>query len=805
MFKYLRYFQTALVAAAFAMGSLHAQADYSLPATGAQAFLPFELSKPLISEKVTQKLANSSDWGQKQNNTQKFWTVYSDRADNQTYASPSLSADHVSTLKFNEKVRIAKIENGFALVYEEPKLGAEYPQISNQAKSKGWIPMANLLLWESCPVNENDIYQKALLVANVDNIQNQTESQKSSTGSYYHSPDRTHKQGGIKTDMTFYFIMKRDPKTGMVLLAKQNKISGLSDKVLYGWVDKNSYTPWNQRSCLEPTWNVEHVQQLGVGNKFPFYANPNLSEVGSYYRNGAVNPDDKNPTTKYRMQPESARFPLLDNDTNNDNIYKVTSFGLGGRTVNNDDNTKVVNAEREIERLTHQLQNINLIFVIDGTRSMREYFGSVSNALKDGLSYFDKSKYKPRVGVVIYRDYADGNAMLETQPLVDANDPRLASFLNNIGNQGYGATSAPNDHTHTEAMYAGINEALDGKKMGFTTDQANLMIVIGDCGNDPEDTKAATEADLVKKLIDNNVQLMAHQVFRSSDTPWQLFNIQTRSLITKNLNTQYEKIGSKPKFKARDNGTGYDLVNNDGANYFIGSMRFADDMNKAMDPTALSRLIAQNIGDFSKAIQAQIDALAGTGFGGGDVHESDSDMDEKFLISRIGKELYEELKRKSVMLTFTGYAPKRNAQNIDYFKPVVFLSSDELNNLIKRLQPVYDATEGITTDRRPYIEAIKGLLQAMIPDISNDELNDMDIAEASKRISGLNEASAATKSYTLAQLQDPKAVPNNVFRGLVDDFIIKFKDLRKIATSPYKYSYEKNGTKYYWIPVENLP
>lgn len=786
-------------------------ADTTLPASGAQAFLPAELGKPLVSEATIKSLQNSNDWGQRQPNSKKFWVAYSDRGDNVTYSQPSTSSSKFSELKFNQKVRIAKVEDGFALVYDEPKVGVSYPQISNEAKSLGWVPMSHLLLWQSCPVNENEIYQKALLVANIDEIGNQSEAQKQSAGSVYFNPETKKRKGNIHTDMTFYFVMKKDPKSGMVLLANQSKTDGSSDKVLYGWVNNNSYVPWNQRSCLEPNWDPDVVSQFNspAGKKYSFYTDPNLTESGSYYVYGRKNPDDSNERTMYRMQAERARFPLLDNDSHKGNIYKVTSFGLGGRSVNGSTDDVSIEADRKIEKLTKQLQNINLIFVIDGTRSMNKYFASVKDALAKGLSYFDQTKYKPRVGVVIYRDYADGNAMLETQPLVDAKDPRLTSFLQNIGNQGYGATSSPNDHTHTEAMYAGINEALNASKMGFAPDHANLMIVIGDCGNDPADTKSPTQEALVKKLADNNVQLMAHQVLRNSEEPWMLFNIQTRNLITKSLEDQYAKIGAKPKYVKHPNGIGYDLENKDGRNYFIGSMRYAPDMNTAMDPNALSRLIEHNIGDFAKAIQAQIDALVNgaslTGYGSGDVSASDSDMDQKFLESRLGAKLYKELKDRGVMMTFTGYAPKQDSQERKYWKPVVFMSSDEFANLIKRLEPVYRQTEGNQNDRRPYINAIKGLLQAMIPDISDDELNDMDISEATKRINGLNEASAAVKSYTLAQLQDPAAVPENEFRALVTQFNSKYKKLQRINKEAYKYSYTKNGIRYYWIPVEDLP
>lgn len=790
--------------------SVMAMSAQSLPAEGVKVHQPKALLAPLVSMKTSQNLKNNN-WGQNDKpNEYKHWTVYSDRADNVAYSNLSTSSSKVGTLKFNEEVRIADIQNNFGLVYREPKKGVPYPQISEKAEVVGWVPMDKLLLWQSCPVNENEIYQKALLVANLDQVSGDNSAE---LGNAYDNPETKKVKGGIKTDMTFYFVMKTDP-SGMVLLSRQSRMDGSSNEVLYGWVNKNSYTPWNQRSCLEPNWNPKDVAALNspVGKKYHFYGDPNLTKVGSNYQYGVENGDDKSPATKYRMDPYKTRFPILDNDTQKNDIYKVTTFGGGGRSVNAAENNADADVKRKIEELTNKLQNINIIFVIDGTSSMKPYFQSAKDALKKGLLYFDK-QYHPKVGAVIYRDYADGNAMIEMQPLVPANDVRLHAFLDNIGRLGYGANSSPNDHTHTEALYAGIDAALSPSKMGYTAEQANLIIVIGDCGNAIGDNKFS-ESDLVKRLVDNNVQLMSYQVKNSDAEAWTQFNTQLSRLIKQNLDGQYAKLKGvdvKVKFNKLQSGIGYDVKSSsDKRNPFVGSMRRAQNLDKSMDPNELSHLIENNIGDFSSAIQDQIDALiAGTKSDFGAVgyvkgeDNSDVMMDDAFVRSRIGEALYNKLKAQKVTMTFTGYTAKADPQGRAYWKPVVFLSSAELDNLIARLKPVYDASS--TENRRPYVEAIKGLMQAMVPDITNDQLNDMDISEVSKRIAGLNEASAAVKTHTLAEIQEPKAVSNVEFTNLVNDFKKKFEKVQQIRTSKYKYAYEINNTKYYWIPVEDLP
>ena len=786
-----------------------AVAQTALPAQ-VSVYKPAELAQNLIRESEIAKLTKSGSWGQKKNPANpKHWVVYSDREKNKTYQSPSKTAAAFDELKFNEKVRIADIKDGYALVYTEPKQGLAYPLISEMAKSRGWVPMSNLLLWESCPVNEKDIYQKALLVANLDNAG----QANADMGYAYNNPETKSQLGSITTDMTFYFVMKTDPNSGLVLLARQARLDGASDQMLYGWVSKNSFTPWNQRSCLEPNWDPDVVAYFNnpSGKLYNFYSDPSLKTVVSAYKYGNRYAEDKNSNTYYRMDPYMTRFPILDNDTKKQDLFKCTSFGNDGkdvRVVNAD--TKNSEASKKLEEFTRQLENINLIFVIDGTSSMKPYFASVKKAIKQSIDYFDKQKYSVKASVVIFRDYADGDALVEVQPLVAANDVRLGKFLDNVGSLGYGANSSPNDHTHTEALYKGIEAALEANKIGYTPDHANMMLVIGDCGNDLNDSKSLSENELIKKLVDNNIHLMSYQVRNNSAEAWQLFNSQMSKLIRQNMVDQYNKRAITAKVKFKPNKLGYDIDNGSDKQLFVGAVRFEDE-GKDMDPNNLSKLITENIGNFGEAIQSQINVLIGAqsgsaaGFDGGEGIGLNT-MDLQFLISKLGKELAEELLKKNVTMATTSYVPKQDKSGRDYWKPIVFLSTAELDNLLERLAPVYDQAQAVkeSNNRKPYIDAVKGLLRAMVPEITDAEMDQKGLSDVMNMISGLNVTSDAL-NFSLIDLQDVHKVPHDKFQSLVNDFCDKYEKVRRIRGSKYTYAFEKNNTKYYWIPVEDLP
>ena len=80
--------------------------------------LPRVLTKRMLNQKDVESLNSANDWGQN-NKSDRFWVVWSDRAENTTYNAPSVSSGQKGVLAFNERVRIAEIRNDFAHVYEE--------------------------------------------------------------------------------------------------------------------------------------------------------------------------------------------------------------------------------------------------------------------------------------------------------------------------------------------------------------------------------------------------------------------------------------------------------------------------------------------------------------------------------------------------------------------------------------------------------------------------------------------------------------------------------------------------------------
>lgn len=754
---------------------------------------PSLLLKKTVKESEVNALVKSGKWGQT-NKSDKYWTVYSDRSHNTTYNTPSTSGGKCDELDFNEQVRIAKIENGFALVYTENQKGVIYPLVSSNAKSRGWIPMENLLLWSSCPTDEAGIYNKALIVLNID----EAKKGNSDIDRRYQNPVTKDAPQKLVADMNFYFVMKK-AENGLVLLARECKMEGYTYAVLYGWVSSGSFVPWSQRTCIEPNWKPSVADEL-KGTRVNVYRD---GSKATDIELGRVNKITQNPTTKYRLEPQLMRYPLLNNKSGNDSQYFVTAFARPDGTSHvptvptgyDNSSAGVINDALK------DLSVINLIVVIDGTKSMENYYQPTQKIIQRAYDFFGKESRTVKVGVVIYRDYTDGEYVTEHLSMRSPTDPSVAKFLQSGGN--YGVKSSTADRTLAEALFKGLEVALDTKTMGYSKENSNLMFVIGDCGNDLEDKKCISQEAIVKKCIENRIQLSAFQVRNENEQSFFSFRKQMNAIVRENMKAQYGTGGFK------ELADGYDFQSKlpKNQNFFIGSTRNAE-LGMQMDVAKLYDLVKNSYMQFDDAIQAQMEVVSK----GGDIIRetvdagvsTNSSMEMRLLEGIFTPAQIAEIKKSNSLMAFQGYTDKKDAgKNLEYWQPIVYISSDEFAQLMEKLQPVMSAAN--TGNRKPYVDAMKELTRSMIPDITPKEMDEKDVKEIMALVAGLNVKSGSLGGRTLIQIQDENVVKQDEFDGMIADFQNKFRKLKKIRENKYDFSIERNKTTWYWIPVEDLP
>lgn len=774
--------------------------------------IPEILDKGTIFLQDVQKLPNSN-YGQN-NKRNKFWDAYSDRCNNKLYSSPNTSSPTGKSLKFNQKVRIANIQNGFAQVYTEKKPSAvNYPNVSDDIVYLGWVPMENLLLWNSCPTNEFGIYRKALIVQNID------ERSDESFGyiSEHPDPKDASNRSELRSSIDFHYIMKTigTGDNTRYLLARFSQLDGYTDKVLEGWVSKNSFTPWNQRSCLEPNWEkdaVEYYKNSGITAHL--YEDKELKKPTQEWQYGQKNQENQ-PTTQYRMPPYTMRFPILDNDApDKKNTFKLTAFGtpdgkLGAMSVT------MSKANKEREEALKKTAQINVIVVIDGTRSMGQYFGTMAKAIKEANQYLAiNGNEKVKVGAVIYRDYADGeNNVIEYHKMVDPAESSIGNFLTNVGRNNYGATSSNADKTAWEAMYLGLKTALDYEKMGYSPQNSNLIFVIGDCGNDPRDNNVSQD-ELLRMCKASNAQLFSFQVLNQDKQAYNDFNDQLTDIFSNHIKYLYtDKVEAKwgPAKK------GVKVKTNSEENYYVSEIHRGQ-ANEQLPESDLSDLIKSSFTSFRSAIDKQMTDLTNAGrsgktIEGGNHKAGQVSINHEFLKRKLGVN-YEAVLAANSLLAYTGYTQKSNGDGRDYWQAVVILSSEELKALVHRLEPVKVAAKSTTysdSDRKAYVDALAGVIQAMT-EKDAEEIANMSTDEVTRVIGGLNASTPITqgkfngKTYTLAEIKNRNACPDEDFKKILKSMSTKIEDLSNLSRNKsFKYVFEQNGKKSYWLPLEMIP
>ena len=736
-----------------------------------------------------------------------YWVVFSDRKGNPVYSDAS-GRSKIGELKYGEKLRIAEIKNDYALVFYDPK--NDYPRISANAESKGWVPMNNLLLWDKGLSDNIGISEKAVICADLDQKGNLKDIDRRKR---YSSPTGT--EGfTLPTDMHFYYILKRDKDSGRVLLGNNAVVN--NDRDLFGWVDEGSFVPWNSRTCLEPTWDIEDVEYFTSKQiQWQVYTAKGVAPSGDVFTTAQRKRTEKAPNYvqeyKYRTMPVAyLRYPILDGGDKD--TYYCTTFGTLNKTrPGKRPAASTIDADRaRAKSLLDERQKVNIVIVIDGTSSMQPYFKSVKKALNEVDKFFDNSSVN--VGVMIYRDKEDKDYVTECFPntggFTEPKNQNLRKWLDSGGKYGVKSVAPGN----REAVFYGIDRAID-QFFPATKDmklQSNIMLVIGDCGDNGK--FKITSESLIDKLSAQNISLMGFQVTNRDNEDYTSFNEQIMSLLRSSVQKRYDMVATtaqRIKPKRLDNGHGYNMNNTDGLNLYLGMYRYNPEKNKPMQEEDLTNSIEEILGIWKRSvdyltIQAGnlVDFGTQESLAEDDVEGSQLRMDA--IVDMLGgdKELVERLKKQNALLSFRGYA-KKKADTRDLFKVIVFFPAGELKNLVRDFEKVYEAAQNETSDRKPYYDAMMRLAKTAV---AQDKLSSTSYYAILAKVFGLSNYTPK-HGYTLDDIVDPNAVPYKEYRKIVKEMQRSIETLKSVTGVDYPFllTYSGNNDKYYWLPSEYLP
>ena len=771
--------------------------------------LPQELSKYSKLSDLERYYSGSKSLSDLTFSTKIPWYVYSDRNNNRTMEAPNSIRAFGKELDFMQPLLVKEINGSWLHVY------VEYEVKNGRANDKpidyGWIKVDKTVISGYSVLTDQGATKKAMgLISFQEGVLDQSKLERLSKkyDLWYDPAGRDKKKESSK--FKIYYILKE--RGGMKLLSSTDNLS--TDKTslqtdVDGWMRNSHLTDWNSRLCLEPAFG-RRIADLYTNKTADIYATED--NLNAWTLSGHVNNDGRVKTfnlERSMLEPEIMRMPIL--ATPQDNSGKTTKVA----TVGNAAGEQIADADkakwiRELNNLEKQQKNVNVVFVVDATASMKPYYKSVAESIHRIVDQNLASGFpaKLRFGAVVYRDYADGDEAYEYLRLT-SDEESLEKWLLEVKCQS-------KDTDRPEAQFNGIIEGL--KKVGLQKGQSNIMILIGDAGNhiESKDKMKRTLNQAFTVMADYQMNLVTFQVkYNTMYDTYEHFNEDAREYLLLLSQTLNKVEGIKPELvpsKVYDNTFSLAFKTSQGIDisdlFMFGSFTHAPDQTQMN-----SEVLEDNIRNATQAYLTQINnrinqikMLLGGETSSGEMGAYDDDV-AKGICSYCSDD---EIKFKECLrfvsslgdFSYVGYTNIDMYGEGDVYNPVVFLSRTEFNRLLKSFQAL-QASGSMSQMKQSLYEALINQTQIITGDpesvIVDKTLNE--IWEILLNIPFDYNNNYGDLKYQ--KLKDIRSLKSTAFRSFLTAFITKSANF-----SPNRYrnrSFPLANQTFYWVPLKDFP
>jgi hypothetical protein len=753
---------------------------------------------------------------EKKDKTFANWIVYSPIDEAKTYTNPSPSSAVKKQLKYMDYYYVIEENGEFAHIYKDENVQGR--NLSEDAIDFGWIHKRELLLWNKCLVtSEYKINKKALIVNTVETIKGQDINDLNYV-KFRNAPSKNADFTGNKSQMfEYYYVYKTDVDSEgneWYLLSTADFIASINDREeILGWTNKNRLIDWDSRIAVEPNWKKEAQIERRNKQQLVFWANKESCLKYSSTENSVSDTMkiwDKDDLKK-RANGSLPRFPLLQNPKTvqyENKEVKILKAGIIGDVKNREETVfSAENFSKVIDKITKKLikkKNVNVFFVIDATKSMQPYFGSVKNAITKFMSKIEEnnSNNKFKFAVGIYRDISEGEEKaFKVKEFGNTKD--ILNFLSNVKAKDI------HNYTFTESMFDGIINSLYDSPVD--ADGTNFLIVIGDAGNHTKNEVSNREKmEIIAGLLNEyEYNFLSFQVHNNG-------NKQELEASAEFVN-QFKEIGKLfgEKSKLDINIEGFEnykpVLIKDGENYkfekntsyrifnIYGLQKGNSISVKELEKELTDQLVgyddfARDFIDFVrdkiyKRKEKLVDRDWGT-FSPG----------YYYLLKNAGitdKEI-EALEKNSYQMFVEGWGPI-NIEGYSYplMKKVLIFSQDELNRINVNMQNLFQFSTS---------EAFVRYIKSQAKTLLIVQRSDISINELLSQIIGLPVRSKLFEDITL---KDINHLTEDDYFNLTKYLKIKQRKISKILKDKdFKYQFMPDVNRasvFYWIEEDVMP
>lgn len=757
------------------------------------------------------------------------WYVMAIRENAYTSSTPG-GSDQKKQLRFGERYFVTDEEGlHVRLVCDDRRVDL---RVSETAEDFGWVHKNDVLMWRVALVNpETNIDLKGMIL-------NTTKALGSRMADYrriqaFKDPNLKYPTNYEARLFEIFYIYQYSPDDQSVLLGRRPYFSqmpsGDADQIdIVGWVDLNRVMEWDHRVAVEPNYSEEAVNERRRNNlKTTVFSPMPGNEPGrcaeDFMRGRlpsdcdiAWNDDIYGDDGKFeRKNGYWRRFPVI-GDYHSD-IYKMMIMGeLRGETGHVLDQDADVEVRRKLNEMITNTRNINVVFAIDGTRSMGPYYKSVINSVQRIVDAFEATgaEHKNlRFGYVIYRDYLEGDRLIEHQQLT-SNSDIIMRQLRQVDAWDY-----DDIYTH-EAVFYGLRETF--RRVFTNPDETNILIQVGDAGNHSRDDPTYVSMDeIIDLLVEYKCYYIAYQVHHTSEHPaYQDFSDQIKEIMTKTSDRLYyewvrllgnDVIEQRPELIQIDR-------NISRINHGPPMVLISTQLGEELDLDYLEEeitLAIQSIDNYTDNVVERSREMLERGGGITAVAgEADGTYASSFapgvynFLVRLGldEQVLHNYYSANVQFVMEGYANRYHSQlTHSLFTPVLLLERAKFFELGHRVGRLV-VSSGSSSDRREMLyDAWMSLLNQHIGIQSDSYWEEVSLEEAASMVFGVPMRSTMLQQIQLKDIHDRSIFPDDAFFRYINQIEHKERRIREIFNSEYPYSFRSNDTMYYWIDVDILP
>ncbi|MBN2833362.1 MAG: hypothetical protein JXR48_00190 [Candidatus Delongbacteria bacterium] len=743
------------------------------------------------------------------------------------------------TLNYFDKFFICEEDREYARIYKSEDFNSNNFQLINPV-DYGWIEKKYLLLSRHCVASDEmgGVNRKAMIINKKEHLKIKDSDDKADLIVFRKGPgvnfDKTGKDSPL---FNFFFVFQKTIVNNSTngkseewyLLGKSERFTEWKkEDVVFGWAPGNRLVEWDKRVVLEPNWEEAAVKERKSGIKAAFFYEPedmkNYLESGQMGVNYIWKERNVDKEVGWRPNGEWRRFALLESDARELNKNEIRA-GIPGEIEANNvkllDDIEFSDTAKKIVEGAKPSNNVNIIFVLDGTKSMEPYFPAVSKALSNAINilskYYENIGSDIKFGVAVYRDAEEGSDKeFELLPL-SKNSDMVGQWLNNTRDRIY----HNRDITYDEDLLPGLERTL--MDMDINANETNLMILLGDAGSHDKDKYRINK--ISELLVKYDFRFLAFKVNKYKEIAQkfeqqliELGNMYAQSLYNIDKNTpelqhikkeeyrvEYDPDKNYQNIVAKDATREFRIYNNDEGqfdnidslvseitNYVKDIKLTAEVMQRATEAIRDGRTIEEVLADIESYGLKSSNKYSDS-FGPGMYRYINglgiTTKENKFLKTGEKYQLYEP-----------GISvDKVKGQKYNLFKKLLFVSNREVIDLLSNIEDLVDNCE--KEDLYNFMYTYANLYYGEKE--SKADISQMPVEVLLKRIYGIANQNSLLAKYKIDEIKD---LTNQEFKNIMKDVEEKYEELQALANNEnYTYSFEVSEIRYFWIPEDVLP